>query len=97
MKTDSITLSPEFVAEHLADCKPGETVTITATVGEIGEDGATLTPTEASVSYDEGETAGAPEETEPAMAGARAAVAAPANPAPKAKRSAAVAAVMGKK
>lgn len=93
MNADTLTLSPETVAEKLPDCKPGEKKTITLEIEVTGVDDSGLTANVSNVEYAEGEAT--PAEPEGALEGEIPAEP-PAAPA-KSKRPAAVIAVLGKK
>lgn len=87
MKTDSLTLSPESVAEYLPDCQPGETKTIEVTLEVTTNDEEGLTANVSGVSYTEPEPEAEPE-AEPIPMGPEKVA--------KSKRPAAVLAILGK-
>lgn len=61
MKSDSLTLSPETVAEYLPECKAGERKTITVDIVVGKRDDSGLTASIESVGYEEPEEAPVPE------------------------------------
>lgn len=89
MNADTLTLSPETVAEKLPDCKPGEKKTISIDIEVSTVDDSGLAATVSNVEYDEN--------AEPATAPADTAEGEPMAPPAKSKRPAAVIAVLGKK
>lgn len=89
MKTDSLTLSPESVAEYLPDCKPGETKTIEVTVEVTANDEEGLSANVSGVSYTEPEVEEPVAEAEPPVPMGPEKVA-------QSKRPAAVLAILGK-